>query len=224
MEGSEHMKTLNLVLCALALATIASAAAVDCTLPSPTGAVGANVTSLTMGCFGGGLLFDMFSVISAPPGTTVFVSSMGTGPVATPQGFSLGFQITTPTPPVDTILQYHVSTLTGGASIIGVDNSHNGVATTIGEVVCDQAFVGGVCATGHILANFSNPPTPNGTVMAFAPHSQIYVLKDISLPSANSFISNFVNSHETIPEPSTALLLGLGLCSLAGLSRKFRRG
>src|SRR5437660_7044708 len=104
-EGAS-MRTWILVINLLALSTIASAAAVDCTLSAPAGAVGANVTSLSMGCFGGGLLFDMFSVNSAPPGTSIFVSAIGTGSVVGPQGFSLGFQITTPTPPVDTILQY----------------------------------------------------------------------------------------------------------------------
>jgi hypothetical protein len=221
------MKTVILVVNLLALSTIASAAAVDCTLATPTGAIGANVTSLTMGCFGGGLLFDMFAVDSAPPGTNIFVSALGTGPVASPQGFSLGFQILTPTAPVDTMFQYRVSTLNGAASIIGVDNGQNGINTTIGEVVCDQAFVGGICATGHVIANFSNPPTPNNTVVPLiGAQSQIFIMKDIAEPTRESFISSFVNSHETstVPEPSTSLLLGFGLCGIAGLARKLRKG
>lgn len=152
------MRNVALVVSFLALSTIAIAAPVDCSLPTAMGgAVGANVTSLTMGCFGGGLLFDSFSVNATPPGTNVFISAIGTGPVSGPQGFNLGFQITTSTPPVDTILQYHVSSLTGASTIIGVDNAHNGNNVTIGEVVCDQAFFGGTCATGHVLANFSIP-------------------------------------------------------------------
>ena len=226
MEGSDHMKTLTLVLSLLALTTIASAAAVDCTLPAPGGAVGANVTSLTMGCFGGGLLFDSFTVSSTPAGSSIFISAVGTAAVVSPQGFSLGFQITTPTPPVDTILQYRVSTLSGSASIVGVDNAQNGNNTTIGEVVCAVAFVSGICPTGQVIVNFSNPPTPNNTVVSFSPRNQIFILKDISEPTTNSFISSFVNSHETniIPEPASALLLGLGLCAVAGISRKLRRG
>ena len=66
------MKTVLLIVSLLALSTMASAAALDCTLTSPTGVIGANVTSLSNGCFGGGLLFDSFSVSSAPPGTNVF--------------------------------------------------------------------------------------------------------------------------------------------------------
>ena len=119
--------------------------------------------------------------------------------VSNPQGFSLGFQILTPTAPVDTILNYRVSTLDGSLSIVGVDNGQNGISTTIQEVVCDQAFSGGTCASGHVIANFSNPPTPNNTVVSLTGggYSQVFIMKDIAEPSTTSFISSFVNSHET---------------------------
>lgn len=197
-----------------ALCAVAVAAPVQC-----TSVLGSNTNSLSMGCSLGGLLFDQFAVYSAPPGANIFLSAVGTGVAA--GGVNLGFQITTPAPPNDTIFQYRVSTLDGGPEVRGVDNFHNGAGgTRIGEVVCDQAFVAGICAAGHILANFANPPTTSAT---FAAQSQIYILKDISEPNENSFISNFINSHET-PEPSTALLLGLGLCGVAVCGRKRRRG
>lgn len=208
------MKTLLIALSSLAVYSSVHAAPMDCAT-----VLGSNVSSLNMGCSLGSLLFDQFSVVSAPPGSNMFLSALGTGVVA--GGVNLGFQITTPNPPVDTIFQYRASTLNGSASIHGVDNFHNGAGDTrIGEVVCDQVFVGGICDEGHILADFANPPTTSGN---FSPHSQIFILKDIAEPTANSFISNFVNSHET-PEPSTGLLLGLGLCGISVAARRFRRG
>lgn len=206
------MKSLFSLLGCSILCAVATAAPIDC-----SSVLGSNTNTLTMGCALGGLLFDDFTVNSTPPGTNIFLSAVGTGVVD--GGVNLGFQITTPAPPVDTIFQYHVSTLDGGPAIDGVDNFHNGAGgTRIGEVVCDQAFVGGICATGHILANFANPPTSSGS---FAAQSQIFILKDISEPNENSFLSNFVNSHET-PEPSTALLLGFGLCTVSLLRRRRR--
>jgi hypothetical protein len=206
------MKIVLGVLSLLALCTILSAAPIDClTL------VGTNTANLSMGCALGGLFFDQFSTNSTPLGANIFLSALGTGVAG--DGVNLGFQITTPSPPVDISFQYRASTLSGDPVIDGVDNFHNGTdATRIGEVVCDQAFVGGICAGGHVLANFANPPISSGM---FSAQSQIFILKDISLPTANSFLSNFVNSHET-PEPSTALLLGVGLCGISILARRHR--
>ncbi len=205
------MNKVILVLSLLASCTLAGAAPVDCLT-----VLGSNTNTLVMGCSLGGLVFDQFSLTSAPLGSTIFLSALGTGVVS--GGVNLGFQITTPMPPVDTIFQYRVSTVDGSFQIDGVDNYHNGSGDTrIGEIVCDQAFVGGICF-GNVLANFANPPVTAGR---FSAQSQVFILKDISEPSANSFISNFVNSHET-PEPGTAMLIGAGLFGVAALARKRR--
>jgi hypothetical protein len=176
-----------------------------------------NVTDFANGCTLGGLTFNNFSYSSAPAGSSVFLSALGTGIVN--GGVDLGFQLTTVTPPVDIMLFYSVSNGGIGPSIVGVDNSQNGINTTIGELVCSVQFSSGICPSADVLANFSNPPTTSAT---FAPQSQVYIEKDISLPNGNSFISSFVNSQETsgVPEPASILLLGAGLVGIGLMSKR----
>ena len=84
----------------------------------------------------------------------------------------------------------------------------------IGELVCAKPFVGGICPAGSGLASFANPPD---AVAQFAAQSEIFILKDISLPNSSSFISSFVNSNTvSMPEPGTSLLATLGLFGIAG--------
>jgi hypothetical protein len=196
--------------------------AVASPVPSCTSLEGDNINNTTdfgNGCTLGGLTFSNFSYSSAPVGTSVFLSAVGTGVVG--NDVDLGFQLTTATPPVDIILFYDVSNEGTGPSIVGVDNQQNGNQTTIQEVVCSVAFSSGICPTtptNDVLANFTNPPTTSAT---FAPQSSVYIEKDISLPDGTSFISSFVNSQDLsgVPEPGTFLLLGAGLGGI-GLMRK----
>jgi len=188
---------------------LATASPVDCTT-----VLGTNVLSIGA-CSLDGLLFDQFLENSVPSGSNIFLSAVGTGIVG--DSVNLGFQITTAAPPSDTLFEYRVSTLSGAPGIDGVDNLHNGTGgARIGELVCAQPFVGGICPSGSVLANFANPPD---TAANFAPQSQVFILKDISLPTGSSFISSFVNSVE-IPEPATSLLCSFGLFGIAKLLRK----
>jgi hypothetical protein len=209
-------RVLLLAAATLALSTLAGATPI----PSCTDSTVENhdVTTITNGCTLGGLTFTDFIVNSAPPGSTVFLSSVGTGLVT--GGVDLGFQVTTVAPPVDVILFYTVS----GPSIIGVDNQQNGVnGVRIQELVCSVSFSStGICPGQDVLANFVNPPTTSAT---FAPQTTVYIMKDISLPNENSFISSFVNSQETggVPEPATMALFGLGLLGMGLAGRKTLR-
>lgn len=171
------------------------------------------------------LLFDTFTV--TPSTSTIFLSSSGTGATAT--GYNLGFQITNPLSPFEVILTYKVTAKDGTREITGVDNSQSGTNVQINEIACAVApGPGGFCATANQLAQFTNNGGANVSA-TFAAQTMIWVIKDVSGSGANgtSLISSFVNSQQTtnpVPEPSSALLIGLGLCGLAGLSRKLRRG
>jgi hypothetical protein len=203
-------KVVCLTIALLGSCTLASASPVACMTVLNTNVLGIG------GCSLGGMLFDQFGVNSAPSGSSIFLSAAGTGVVG--DSVNLGFQITTPAPPSDTLFEYRVSTLSGTPSIMGVDNFQNGAGgVRIGELVCAEPFVGGICPTGGVLANFANPPNTSAT---FSPQSQIFILKDISVPNSNSFISSFVNSVDAVPEPGTSLLVALGLFSMAGVFRR----
>ena len=191
---------------------LASASPVDCTTVLNT-----NVLSIGS-CSLDGLVFSQFMVNSAPTGSSIFLSSVGTGVVG--NSIDLGFQIATSTPPSDTLFEYQVSTLNGGVAIMGANNSQNGTAgARIGELVCAVPFVAGICPSASVLANFANPPNTSAT---FAAQSQVYILKDISLPSSSSFVSSFVNSVE-VPEPAISLLTVLGLFGMGRVLRKRSR-
>lgn len=205
----------------LAFSALASAGIIPC----DPNALGMDVTTIGTGilpsppdgCWLGNMQFDTFVVGSAPPGGVIFLSPVGTG--VSGNEVNLGFQLTTPAPPADLTLLYHVST-TDGSLINGVDNGHNGLDTRIQEVVCAVPFMNNVtCPAGSELANFVN----NGgeAVASFDGVSQVWILKDIQLRSDDSFISAFINSHQVVPEPLTSVLFGTGLL-LAGAVRRLR--
>ena len=203
-------KVVCLTVALLGSCMLASASPVACMTVLNTNVLGIG------GCSLAGMLFDQFGVNSTPSGSSIFLSAAGTGVVG--DSVNLGFQITTPAPPSDTLFEYRVSTLSGTPSIMGVDNFQNGAGgVRIGELVCAEPFVGGICPTGGVLANFANPPD---TLATFSPQSQIFILKDISVPNGNSFISSFVNSVDAVPEPGTSLLVAIGLFSMAGVLRR----
>lgn len=205
-------KTAWLIVVFLGSFGLASAAPVDCTTVLNTNVLSIGACSLN------GLLFDQFLVNSVPSVSTIFLSSVGTGVVG--DSTNLGFQITTPTPPSDTLFEYRVSSLSGASTISGVDNLNNGSGgARIGELICAQPLVGGICPAGSVLADFANPPD---SLAQFAPQSVIFIEKDISLPAGNSFISSFVNSVE-MPEPATSFLAALGLFTIARRLRRVSR-
>ena len=214
-------KILSGIAFAIAVICLTSSAA----MANPTCVGGTNVLNITA-CDLGGLTFSNFQVSGSPnpPGSTVFLSTAGTG-VGGDGTVDLGFQITTgfvpdPLQTADTILQYAVS----GAAITGVDNQNGGQSgTIIEEKVCTVAFTGSLCLGGTLLADFTTSGNQENSV-TFAAQTKIWILKDIEQSNANSFISSFVNSHEVAtPEPASLSMMGLGLLGLGLVGRRKRK-
>jgi hypothetical protein len=210
---------------AFAVAVICLASSAAMANPTCTAEEGMNVLGISA-CDLGGLTFSNFQVSGSPnpPGSTVFLSSAGTG-VGGDGTVDLGFQITTgfvpsPLQTADTILQYTVS----GTAITGVDNQNGGqTGTIIEEKVCTVAFTGSVCMGGTLLADFTTSGNASNSV-TFGSQTKIYILKDIEQSNANSFISSFVNSHEVpTPEPASLSMMGLGLLGLGLIGRRKRK-
>jgi len=206
---------------AICLTSSAAMAATAC-----TSFEGNNVMNIGA-CDLGGLTFSNFIVSGSPnpPGSTVFLSSNGTG-VGSDGTVDLGFQITTgfvpnPLQTADTILTYTVA----GASITGVDNENGGqTGTIIEEKVCTVAFTGSLCMGGTLLADFTTSGNAANSVTFSTPQTKIYILKDIEQSNSNAFISSFVNSHAVgTPEPASLSMMGIGLLGLGLIGRRKRK-
>jgi hypothetical protein len=124
----------------------------------------------------------------------------------------------------DMILIYEMST--NGNLINGV-NIEMGTANDIRitENACSTPHAGAFgtsCLTPPLLASFNvaSPEGPFVNAGFFAPTNFVSIAKDIQFRSANSSISDFVNSHHAVPEPGTMLLMGSALLGLAALRRR----
>jgi len=129
----------------------------------------------------------------------------------------------------DIILQYSVS---GGPQVgasIAIGTANN---VTITEKICTDPFgppgpgTGTTCVVppAQSFTQAVNQPAPPGTTVASmtfpTPLTVAYVQKDIAFGNGGS-ISDFINSHQAIPEPTTSLLMGTALLGLALLRKRF---
>jgi hypothetical protein len=217
---------------ALALSSVGSAA------PLCSSFFGQSVTDINGagGCTIGTLLFNDFQVINNGGFTSVNIN-VGAGVTQNGYDSEFAFAINT-TPGVasgtggDILLKYSVTS--GGANQIGAAIAI-GTANlvTITETICTNPFSppgpgGGTTCVSPPASVFSmsvNSPTPpgqttNSLIFTPGPLQTIYVQKDIAFSSGGS-ISDFVNVHTAVPEPTTSLLMGTALLGLALLRKRF---
>jgi PEP-CTERM motif-containing protein len=182
-----------------------------------------NVTLLpAAGCDLGGLTFSNFTV-SATAGFTAATVGLGAFSTVSPNNVNLLFQLA-PTPgigPGDVLLSYGV-TAGAGQLLTGIDLTNDAIIgpVTIGEVACRVPFtLGGTCAPADRLAALVVNAGGNDAALFASPVSFAFLHKDIAV-GVGGFISDFSNSHSTVPEPATLLLFGT---ALAGMGVTYRR-
>jgi len=194
----------------LAIGVVASAAPVTCNATTTN-----NVTTLSpLVCAGSGETFSNFTVSGTGPSQQIGLTNI-TFDSAT--GFvNLFFSIVVaPSTPGDLVLGYQV---TGPSN--GIDFNVAGIpslsAITFTEVACSTQLCNG--ANNVIYATIGNAGPVQQNSASYPLQTSVWIKKDINFNSANSQLTDFVNSSHAVPEPMTLSMMGLGLLGL-GLMR-----
>lgn len=210
------------------------------TCPTPTGSGSAYLTP-GFTCTTGPITFSDFKIVSTanPLGTVIPPSTMAFTPITTDGnvGFQLAVGMGGTTQPGaismwQDILWSYRATAAPGTLITGLALSFNGGYTGTGSTSATENFCKNAllisCPSGSAgqLSN-TNPPANFNAVAYFAGGVQSYeAIKDILGTSgvAGTYYVSYVNNttmYESVPEPATFLLSGLGLLAL-GLRRRQR--
>jgi hypothetical protein len=218
------MKSLGVLLLVMAFWALPARAIAD---PIACGG-GADVTTYSDGCFVDGLLFSQFTVLNAGS-NTVLVNAVFAQLVGSTVFFNFNPNLTGDD--LDDIhFFFRVSTLSGGASIFGVDLTNNGVGdTSIQESLCTVSWLvtfGCTSNGGSLIGTGLVAHSGDSVQTFFNPVSSAYVFKDIQKNglSADAHLTSFTQSFHVVPDGGSTLgLLGLGLLSVRLLRSRVGR-
>ncbi len=138
-----------------------------------------------------------------------------TGPL---QSYDLGFDFEVKTTDGQPLIEDDTLEVTGGILYDG--------STHIAEDI-SLPDEGGTVATSFVYINSTGAVTEDDTDFVGGPYSVIEVAKDFAMttgsdPNSQVFVSHFDQTFSQVPEPSSALFLGLGGLVLA-CYRRFTR-
>ncbi|HEY1208033.1 MAG TPA: PEP-CTERM sorting domain-containing protein [Terracidiphilus sp.] len=205
------MKRFSIALLALAAILAITPVAKASTLCSSAGQVTTGLVC-TEGVFT--FTFESISIIPPTSGDTLYFNSGLT--VVSGDSVDLGFQVLGGVA-ADINMVYEVQ---GPAGIYQLNNSFLGGG--VGDNISETACTGNpICGT-QLAYVFNNTGGTNVYSGTFATNGTFFVNKDVS-DSPYTF-SEFTDSIDLAPEPSSLIMFGTGLLGLAGMLRyKFRK-